>query len=182
MQPFITFYTPTFRRPKRLAACLASVGRQSAYQAIEQIVIPDHVGIGIDGMYATVPAYVGAVHGQYVHILADDDVLAASDVVQQVQEFAAAHDHPPVIQVRVVKGTWHLPFNPGSEPVCGEVDLGNFIVRADIWRAFAHRYGRRYEGDFDFAAALWDAGHRFTFCDVLFLIGGQSRGAVEPEA
>ena len=67
-QPFLTFYTPTYKRPEGLAQCLASVAAQTIADEIEQVVIPDHVGIGIDGMYRRLPTYTEAVHGMSVHI------------------------------------------------------------------------------------------------------------------
>jgi hypothetical protein len=180
MRPFITFYTPTYKRPEGLAKCLASVAQQTAVRQIEQIVIPDHVGIGIAGMYQLVPEYAKSVHGDYVHILADDDVLASPTVVEQVQQFAIESGYPPVIIVRVVKGGLALPIDRPWPPVCGRIDLGCAITRADVWQAFAHRYGSRYEGDFDYMDALCQAGYPAAFLDVLFLVGGVSRG--EPEA
>ena len=83
VSPFISFYTPTYRRPKQLSACLASVSAQRGIEpgTIEQVVIADHVGVGIDGMYARVASYAEALHGIYVHFLSDDDVLAGPHVV-----------------------------------------------------------------------------------------------------
>jgi hypothetical protein len=34
MTPFISFYTPTFKRPRLMARCLASVWSQTAVDAI----------------------------------------------------------------------------------------------------------------------------------------------------
>lgn len=180
--PFITFYTPTYRRPHGLARCLASVAGQTAIHDIEQIVIPDHVRVGIDGMYANIPRYIDAVHGDYVHLLADDDELAGPTVVEQVRDFAVAHQFPPVILVAVNKGGLELPIGSPWPPVMGHIDLGCVITRADVWKAHAKDYGRRYEGDFDFAAALYQAGHSAEWCDLLFLTGGVSRGAAEAAA
>lgn len=178
MTPFLTFYTPTYKRPIGLARCLASVAMQTAVKDIEQIVISDHLGVGIDGMYARVPSYVDAVHGAYVHVLADDDVLAAPDVVDAVRDCAIAHDNPALILVNVQKGPL-LIAPPSWPPIEGAIDLGCLIVRADVWKAHAHDWGQRYEGDFDFASALHRAGHQAVFCPVLFLRGGQSHGAPE---
>jgi hypothetical protein len=55
--PFLTFYTPSYRRPHGLAKCLASVQMQTIVSEIEQIVIPDHVGLGVGGMFAQVSRY-----------------------------------------------------------------------------------------------------------------------------
>jgi hypothetical protein len=181
MQPFLTLYTATFRRPQQLARCLASVAMQTLVNEIEHIVIPDHVGLGIGGMYQRVKDYVHAVHGQYVHFLADDDVLADPRVVELVKAAAEQNGYPPMLLVRVIKGGQSLP--TGDQiwpPVCGHIDLGCFITRADVWKAHAHKYGNRYEGDYDFAKAVADSGHGAVFVDVLFLVGGVNRGAPEP--
>jgi hypothetical protein len=47
MQPFLTLYTATYKRPQQLARCLASVAMQTLVNEIEHIVIPDHVGLGM---------------------------------------------------------------------------------------------------------------------------------------
>lgn len=175
--PFMTFYTPTYRRPKGLAACLDSVQRQTAVDAIEQIVIPDHVGLGIGGMYQRIPDYADAVHGDYVHVLADDDVLASPTVVERVRDFARTHDQPALILVAVNKaGNWILPSWP---PVCGAIDLGCLIVRGDVWQAHAAAYGACYEGDYTFAAALHANHVQAVRMDLHFLSGGVMHGAAE---
>jgi GT2 family glycosyltransferase len=122
MEPFITFYTPTYRRPHQLARCLESVRVQTAVEDVEQIVIPDHVGVGIGGMFARVREYVSAVHGRYVHLLADDDVLASPTVVEEVRAFAAKYRNPEVIIVATVKDGARWPLGkPCLATACGRV-------------------------------------------------------------
>jgi hypothetical protein len=179
MKPFLSLYTATYKRPQQLARCLASVAGQTLVNEIEHIVIPDHVGLGIGGMYQRVKDYIHAVHGEYVHFLADDDVLADPGVVEVVKQAAEQNDYPPMLIVRAVKGGLMLPFGQVWPPVCGQIDLGCLIARADVWKAHAHRYGNRYEGDFDFADAVAQSGHGAVFVDVLFLVGGVNRGAAE---
>lgn len=180
--PFITFYTPTFRRPRQLAACLASVAAQTAVAAIEQLVIPDHVGLGVGGMFTRVPSYVDAVHGRYVHILADDDILADPTVVEAVRTFADSLGDPPLILVSAVKGGAEWPTDPPWPPREGAIDLGCTITRADVWKAHVQAYGTRYEGDFDFLNALYQSGIEARYCPVLFMVGAVSRGAAEVAA
>lgn len=180
MNPFLSFYTPTYKRPQQLARCLASVANQTLVREIEHVVIPDHVGLGIGGMYQRVPAYKDAIHGQYVHFLADDDVLASPGVVEAVKQAAEQNHNPPMLIVRAIKGGLHLPFGQMWPPVCGQIDLGCFVTRADVWKAHAHCYGNRYEGDFDFADAVAKSGHDAVFVDVLFLVGGVNYGQPEP--
>jgi hypothetical protein len=182
MTPFLTLYTPTYKRPKQLAACLASVASQSMVTAIEHLVVPDHVGVGIAGMYERVKDYADAVHGQYVHLLGDDDVLGSPTVVEEVYDFATALGFPPVILVAAQKGGDVWPAGQPWPPRCGRIDLGCVITRADVWKAHAKDYGLRYEGDYDFMHALWRAGYPAVWCDVLFSIGAVSRGAAEVAA
>lgn len=179
MRPFLTLYTPTYRRPAGLVRNLFSVQDQTRVRDIEQIVIPDHVGIGIDGMYAKVPDYAPAVHGQYVAFLCDDDVLAAPNVVDRLWACAEAEGYPPLIIVQTEKNGAVWPSGNAWPPRMGSIDLNCAIVRSDVWKAHAHCYGKRYEGDFDFMLALYKSGVPAVPCDLLFSRGGVSRGAAE---
>lgn len=179
MTPFISFYTPTFRRPQHLAACLASVGAQTVANDIEQIVIPDHVGLGIGGMFQRVQEYASAVHGRYVHILADDDLLASPSVVEKVRAFAESRNFPPVILVKVEKAGAQLPYGEPWPPRLTAIDLGCVITRSDIWRKHAKFYEPIYEGDFTFMKAVHESGHQAAFLDLLFLRGAVSNGRAE---
>ena len=180
MTPFLTLYTPTFRRPRGLARNFASVAAQTAVRDIEQIVIPDHVGIVIDGMFSRVQHYTGAVHGRYVAFLCDDDVLAGPDVVAQVQAHAEAEGYPALIVVQTEKNGAVWPSGQFWPPRLGFIDLNCTIVRADVWRAHAQHYGARYEGDFDFMDALRASGVAAVPLDLLFSRGCVSRGEAEP--
>jgi hypothetical protein len=158
---------------------LASVQQQTAVERIQQIVLVDHVGVGIGGMYASLPTYAPAVRGEYVHILCDDDVLADVDVVETVEAFAKYTAHPEVMLVAARKGESIWPAGEPWPPQMGRIDLGCAIVRSDVWNAHVADYGRRYEGDYDFLAALAHAGRRAVWCDLLFSVGAVSRGAAE---
>lgn len=180
MQPFLTFYTPTYKRPEALRRCMASVQTQTLVREIQHLIVPDYVGLGIGGMYQRVPDIAPAVCGQYVHFLADDDVLATPTAVEIVREAAEQNGYPEVLLVRVIKGQNVLPQGCAWPPVCGAIDLGCFITRADVWKAHAHCYGNRYEGDFDFGDALCKSGARAVYVDSLFMVGDVRHG--EPEA
>lgn len=179
--PFLSLYTPTFRRPAQLAKCLDSVGQQTAADDLEQIVAPDHVGYGVAGsLFGRLPWYASALRGRYINLLCDDDMLAADDVVAKVRAFAETAQQPEVIVTRVCKGGRFFPMtDPLAPPVCGQMDLTSFIVRGDIWHKHIADYGLRYEGDFDHATVLYQAGYRFAFLDLLWAVGGASNGRPE---
>lgn len=183
MPPFLTIYTATHRRPHALARCLASVGEQTVADRIQHFVVVDHVGIGIGGVYAQVPTYAPAVRGEYVYLLNDDNVLASPTVVGELEAFVRLHDDPPPVIIGVVDiDGQRFPINdlmPRIGPIQSYVDLGNLIVRRDVWLDACHHYGRRYEGDFDFALYLWEMGHPFVNWPVLFATGHASHGATE---
>lgn len=182
--PFLSLYTPTFRRPTQLRACLESVGRQTAVEDLEQIVVPDHVGYGVAGsLFGRLPWYASALRGRYVNLLCDDDVLASETVVETVRAFAAREHEPEVIVAKVIKNGLTLPAcNPEAEPICGQVDLTSYIVRGDVWQRHYADYGSRYEGDYDHALKLFQVGYRFAFCDVLWAVGAASNGRPEVAA
>ena len=59
----MSVYTPTFRRPAALAHCVASIQAQTI--ACQHVIIPDEVGIGIDGVYADVVNHADKVAEKY---------------------------------------------------------------------------------------------------------------------
>jgi hypothetical protein len=179
--PFLTLYTPTFRRPRQLSACLASIGAQTAVEDLQQIVHPDHVGYGVGpGLFGRLQEIAPSVRGRYVNFLCDDDTLASERCVELVKAFAEARGNPDVIVCKVVKGALTLPLcDPEGEPVCGQCDLTSFIVRRDVWFAHLSDYQQIYEGDYHHAHAMWRAGRKFAFCNLVWAIGGASNGRPE---
>ena len=176
---FMTFYTPTYKRPLGLARCKASVAAQtdSDYQ---HLVIEDTVGIGIDGVFRDVPKYHDQLQGEYVYFLCDDDVLTDPNMVRDLKRFVQDHDHPDVVMARATIGPYMFP---GPEcwqaaPVVGGVTLSNWIVKRAVWEAVP--YGAYYEGDAEFIVKCWQAGYRFAWWDRLICSAmGWSRGATE---
>lgn len=191
-QPFLSFYTPTYRRPAQLAACLHSVQRQTHVKDVEQVVVVDHVGLGVGGMFAAVPMYAPALHGEYVHFLCDDDALAGDDVVGRLKAIVDAERidgvGPEVVIVGSQKPGGYFPAENRGPPILGSIDLGCFVVRRDIWNKYCASYGRRYEGDFDFINTIWRATgergdeppYRWSWHkDMHFCTGSASRGRYE---
>jgi hypothetical protein len=178
--PFLTLYTSTHLRPTALVANLASVGRQTMVEHVEQLVFPDHVGYGlVGGLFGRIPWYASACRGAYVVFLSDDDQLADERVVSRLAKVAQQHSNPPVIVVDVLKGEHRFPKRRGERPAVGDIDLGSYVLRRDIWMEFSGSYGARYTGDVDHAQALWDAGHRPVYADLLFAVGPLGNGVSE---
>lgn len=181
--PFITFLTPTYRRPQGLHRCMVSVWGQTATRRIEQIVLPDHLGLGVAGaLFGRMPWYQHIPRGRYVHVLCDDDMLAGATVVAQVEMFAEQLNYPDVIVVKAQKGALELPvLPPGLPPEPGTVDLSCYVIRRDVWQAHVQDYGLRYEGDFDHVEAMMAAGRQFAYLNVLFVDGDARHGVPEVE-
>jgi hypothetical protein len=178
--PFLSVYTPTFRRPQALARNMASMGRQTAVDDSEQVVIPDHSGFGVaGGMYGRVPWYAAACRGRYVAFVPDDDYLAAENVVAKVKAFAEKMNYPDVIIVKAIKNGFEVPYFPLAEPKPSEVDICNYILSRSVWRAHAGDYGLRYEGDADHALVVYRAGYRREFLPIVFAEGGAANGRPE---
>lgn len=179
--PFISFYTPTFRRPASLAKCMQSLDRQTLVERLEQIVVPDHVGHGVvGGLFGRIPWYASALRGEYVHVLADDDYLPDERAVEKLMSFARKTGNPEVIVVGSVKNGFEYPScNPTGEPQVTQVDMGCYVMRRDVWLAHCLDYGSRYEGDFDHALAMYRAGRKFEFFDFDFVEGAASNGRPE---
>jgi glycosyltransferase involved in cell wall biosynthesis len=181
VNPFLTIYTPTYKRPKALEVCKQSIEAQTYDEQIEWILIADTVGIGIPGVYADVVNHVDKVHGDYVLFLSDDDYISDAKFVQKLHDFVKNNDNPAVVVYSIEKSGRILPTWMNSEPQLGHIDLSNFVVRSDVWKEHADKWGRRYEGDYDFIRALWDMRYRFTWMhgDVCIKAQRISRGLPE---
>lgn len=180
MDPFFTVYTPTYKRPNLLRQCVDSVRAQTA--PVQHLIAHDHIGLGIQGMFRAIQRFTDRMVGEYVYVLQDDDLLADMHVLAQVQAFADANNHPPVIIVRNQKRGQIYPTEHAwqSAPVLGHIDLGSYIVRRDVFTQHVLDFGPRYSGDFDFIEAVWRAGWPFAWCDVL-VARAQAWGQGKPE-
>lgn len=179
MAAFLTIYTPTYRRPRFLAACKESVAAQSD-RDYQHLVIEDRVGVGVEGMFLAVRDNVGLIEGQYVYMLQDDDVLVDRDFVRELKRFVWEHNDPPVVIVRNKKHGLQ-PRRWRQAPQLGSIDLGSYVVRADVFCRHADQFGARYEGDYDFIRFLWDRRYTFAWWDRL-VAEAQQVGMGRPEA
>lgn len=181
MRPFLSFYTPTYRRPRGLIRCMASVQAQSAHARIQHLIVPDYAGVGLVTALFEWPArYAPCLEGEYIHFLCDDDELETPTVVAELAQLAEDHGYPDVLIVQSTKGhLGTLPYEPYGPPVCGRIDLGCVVTRRDVWLQHVQDYGKRYEGDYDHVRAMWDAGRRFAYTGLPFVRGAISQGQPE---
>lgn len=163
----LTIYTPTYKRPLALKVCVDSISNQTHPQLIEHVIIPDEIGIGIDGVYRDVPNHLDKVHGDYVLFLADDEALCDPNFARKLYDFVEDKEYPQVVIIKADKMGRVLPELWLQEPRMGYIDLSCFIVRSDVWKANADKWGQRYEGDFDFIHALWEQGYTFEWWNFL---------------
>lgn len=164
--PFLTIYTPTYKRPKFLAINKRSVDAQTCTD-YEHIIHVDGQGVGVGGMFRQMKADAEAFRGDYVYILQDDDRLCDDYVVADLQRFAQANDNPPVIICRNRKSNMMLPDRWGMRPEKAHIDLGSYVIRRDVFLQYKDNFAERYEADFFFIAAVWDAGVPFSWFDRL---------------
>ena len=158
MTPFLTIYIPTYKRPVMLAKCLASVAAQTD-QDLEVVLIRDEIGIGIDGMYGDIPNHLDEVHGQYVFVLSDDNLITSTEFVHDLKVIVKIFAPEVIIFKNEIVGT--LPSIWNAAPQEGQIDLSCFAVRADIWKDNAGKWGKCYAGDYYFIRSLWDQGYSY---------------------
>ena len=174
---FLSIYVPTYKRPRMLERCLASIDAQ-VDKDFEVVLIRDEIGIGIDGMYGDIQNHLDQIHGDYVFVLSDDNLITDVEFVAGLKTIIGVHN-PDVIVfknqiIRVFPDIWN------AAPELGHIDLSCFAVKADIWKSNADKWGKCYEGDYHFIRSLWDQGFNFYWWDCTPIMAMQiSKGASE---
>jgi hypothetical protein len=184
MTPFLSIFTPTYRRPIGLAKCMASVQSQTIAERIQHVIVPDYAGVGlVQALFHWPALYAPVLTGEYVTLMADDDDLEGPTVVQSLQVLAGVNGWPDVLIVQATKGGHgSLPLDQHGPPILGRIDLGSVVTRRDVWLEHLKDYtinGGRYESDYDHVRAMWDAGRRFVYTGLPFVRGGVGGGRPE---
>jgi hypothetical protein len=177
---FLSVYTPTYKRPKLLERCKASVAAQ--YLNCQHVIVEDEVGLGVGGMYRDIQNHVHEIHADYVLVLSDDNCLYDEDVAGDLWTFAEENDWPDVViwRGKINNVIYPTPVCWQKRPVECHIDLSCFVVRSDHWVANADDWPDSYEGDYHFIAKQFDRGLRFTWFDRLSYYAMQvSKGAPE---
>jgi glycosyltransferase involved in cell wall biosynthesis len=125
----------------------------------EIILIPDQKKRGIKWANKQFGLNVDRVDGQYVYTLDDDSKIMDVNLISKIKKLAAKD--PDVIMVKC-----HRPQMPPNilpkEGVWGQRDKlrvsatngGCFIVKAEVWKKYAHCYGLPGSGDWNFLGAV----------------------------
>jgi GT2 family glycosyltransferase len=181
VNPFLTLYTSTYRRPQWLLDCVASAQRQTDPD-YEHILHPDPVGIGIAGVHQRIAEIAPRLGGQYVYLLNDDDVLVDDHLIADLKVIARDAD-PDVIMVRVAWDGRVIPEDDcwRREPRMGHVGSSTYVVRREVFQRFAAEFRPVYEGDYWFIRAIWDAGCSFYWHDVVAVATPHGSNHGKPE-
>lgn len=156
--PYLTCYTPTYKRPKLLQRCKQSVFRQRTN--VEHVIIEDDIGLGW-GVYTDIRNHANKCHGKYVTILSDDNELVGDDVVRLLWKFVQDTNYPPVVIWQgIINGTV-CPWQKPGRPRLGYINLGNGVIRNDVWQLTADAWLQSVSGDFFYFDSLWERGYRF---------------------
>jgi len=131
-----------------------------------QTVVRDDIGRGV--AWANANLATVAAQGDYVWILDDDDLCANPDLLGALKPLLGA----PVIAVRATHAVFRLlPHDRhwGGPPVLGDCTWSNYFVRGDVWEEHRSYLAQCdvYEGDYRFAAHLWEAVGPFALCDIV---------------
>lgn len=173
--PFLTILTRHHKRPWMLERCRASVLAQTC-DDYEHVILHDHVGLGIRGSHQMAIDHAGHYRGRYIWMLDDDDWLIEPGFVDAIKRTAEAHNDPPVIVVRANHPSGLLPSDEHwhRAPELGHIGMPCVVVRADVWRQWAHRMLDRERGcDYAFISAMYGAGVEFVRLDLVAVQVGQ---------
>jgi hypothetical protein len=143
---FICLVTRTYKRPKALAALVASLEAQQD-QDYEHLIIPDEIGVGIpavNGMFRQLDLTDRAT---YIWVMDDDNYLDDAAIVtiralnQGADVLIVGHERGDIVY-------------PSSEPANGTIDIACMLVTPAVWMKHRGSYGEHYAGDWDFMSSV----------------------------
>lgn len=166
--PFMTIITRHLTtRPNMLKVNQDSLAQQTD-RDFEQVILLDSEGRGVAWANENLRNHVDLIHGEYVFLLDDDDLIATPNFIEAVKTFATINDWPNVIIVKMEHAPgFVLPDadNWQQEPRLGHIGCSGFIVRRETWVSHVTDFNPVYHGDYTFIKALWNAGYKFAWLD-----------------
>jgi len=163
--PFLEVLTRTYKRPRMLAANMASLEAQTDDDHI-QTLLNDDEGRGIAWSYRNLASYAPFLTGDYVWILDDDDMAVSQTLVSDLKGIVEAHN-PDVIMLKMDHG--RLGILPKScwqkQPEIGGIGCSAFVVKREIWQRHSKFFGSHYAGDYDFIASIFARDYEIYWFD-----------------
>lgn len=153
--PFLEVLTRCYARPESLKVNQASLDAQTDADW-QQTMLVDDVGRGVAWANRNLGAYGPQLVGDYIWILDDDDECVRPTLVAELKAIVAEH-HPDVIMLRTDCGNYGvLPPDDlwGHAPRYTQVSMSNFVVRREIWQAYAGAFPLAQAGDYAFVHAV----------------------------
>jgi hypothetical protein len=163
---FLSVVTRVYQRPICLLNNVTSIARQDCTD-YEQLFLVDESGQGMQYANEQFHRHCGRVHGDYVYMLDDDDMLTRDDAVGLFRQ--AAEANPELIVCKFdVEGHGEIP-DRGQwrrEPKHSHIGTPCMVVRCDLWQRFIRHFGQPIAGDFAFISALWPHLSHIVWLDV----------------
>ena len=168
---FLSIVTRTCRRPRALAKCKRYTAAQDC-QDYEHIIIVDEIGRGVawaNGMLAK--RDWSDLNGDYVYIL-DDDNFLLKGAITAMQNGSGAGQHDLLIcKIRRIDNLRASdPSFPQDEywqkkPVYCHIDVGNVVLRKDLFLHAVKYFTELYEADYDFISEAYRSAKSVNWVD-----------------
>lgn len=176
----LSIITRCYRRPIGLRRNQLSVKLQTC-QDYEQILLVDEIGLGINAADARMAAEIPArIRGDYVYVLDDDNILIDNGFIARIADIAAWLV-PDIIMVKSDNGA--LGVLPSSkvwkgQPILGQVDAMNYVVKADVWKRHAAAWATHPKdaGDAMFIVELFRHGYGVHWQNTIVAMTGPIAG------
>jgi len=183
-KPFLTIITRCYKRPNGLSRNQKSIEALNS-RDFEQIFITDHVGVGLleANRSFSDPKVLEMIEGEYVFLLDDDDFIVNK---YMIEELKSVGDYDIIFFRMTIKNGMnnnHYPTDElcwGKKPVIARIGGSCFIVRADIYKQYAHEFAVQRCGDFYFIDKVWKNTNIHLWYDKLMCETG-SVGRGKPE-
>jgi len=160
IHPFMSIVTRHYyRRPKMFEVCRKSVLAQKDPD-FDHIIIKDMVGVGFARTNGYFYEHRDLVHGQYVFMLDDDNILITDDFVSDMKKIARENDNPGLIFVKMWINDCYYPTNvdwKASKLTINHIDTACVVVRHDLWNAHIKNFLQRKAGDFFFIESVYNS-------------------------
>jgi hypothetical protein len=181
-RPFLSIVTRTHKRPIQLLQCLESISKMTDND-YENVLLVDSSdrGIGVGAANGMFARNKHRIHGKWVYILDDDNILIDNDLLKSIKKIDNK-EHPDVIMFRISHEGLVLPEDSHwkKAPEIKHVDSSCLAVRKEIWDRHIASFNKPSCGDFFFARELYNKGYKFYWHDrVVMYMAAQHNGSAE---